>query len=510
MILKQTIPMLIAGSAVLTTQTPSLDAQTKKKPNFLFILIDDLGIRDLACYGSTFYESPNIDKLASEGMRFTNAYASCPVCSPTRASIMTGKYPERTGVTDWIKGMNAKNRKLSTKRTAMELPLEEFTLAEALKEGGYKTYIVGKWHLGDTGFMPTDQGFDTSIASGHEKGSYYAPYHNPSLPDGPDGEYKTDRLTDEAMKVLDKNGTEQPFFLYLAFFNVHTPNTPCKRYEEKFKEKAAKIPEDARPAPVKEGDGLTKMYQSSAMFASKVFAVDWNVGRIMKKLDDMGLTDNTVVIFTSDNGGLTTKPKPGSTSEYPYRGGKGWLYDGGIRVPLIIRWPGVVKPGSINNTPVISMDFYPTMLDMAGLPAKPEQHKDGLDLVPILKDANATLPRKALAWHYAHYHGSTWRPGGAIQKGDWKLIQFYEDGRVELYNTKDDISERNDLSATNPEKAKELLEALKKWREDVGAKLPEENPKFDQAKEDAKLHKDKSATKKSGDKKKNKGKKDKK
>ena len=489
--LKQQFSLLTAGTAALALQATALDAQEKKKPNFLFIMIDDLGIKDLACYGSTFYESPNIDKLASEGMRFTNAYASCPVCSPTRASLMTGKYPERTGVTDWIKGMNAKSRKLKTTRTKMELPLEEFTLAEALKEGGYETHIVGKWHLGDTGFMPTDQGFDTSIASGHEKGSYYAPYHNPSLPDGPDGEYKTDRLTDEAIKVLEKTTPERPFFLYLAFFNVHTPNTPCKRYEDKFKEKAANIPEDKRPEPVKEGDGLTKMYQSSAMYASKVYAVDWNVGRLMKKLDDMNLTKNTIIIFTSDNGGLTTKPKPGSTSEYPYRGGKGWLYDGGIRVPLIIRWPEVIKPGSICKTPVITMDFYPTMLDMAGLPQKPEQHKDGVDLVPLLKNETDSLPRKALYWHYAHYHGSTWRPGGSVQSGKWKLIQFYEDGRVELYNTEDDISERNDLSKSNPEKVKELLTKLNKWREETGAKIPEQNPDYDAEKEAKKFNKPK-------------------
>jgi len=476
-----------AAAGTVLFASPASGKEHGRKPNFLFILVDDLGIRDLACYGSTFYESPNIDLLASEGMKFTNAYASCPVCSPTRASIMTGQYPQRTGVTDWIKGMNAKNRKLKTKRTAMQLPLEEFTIAEALKKGGYNTYIVGKWHLGDDKFMPVHQGFDLSIASGHEKGSYYSPYNNPTLPDGPEGEYKTDRLTTEAMKLIEKNGSDKPFFIYLAFFNVHTPNTPCKRYEKKFQEKASLIPEKNKRVPVKEGDGLTKITQNSAMFASKVFAVDWNVGRIIKKLDELKIADNTIVIFTSDNGGLTTKQKPGVTSEYPYRAGKGWLYDGGIRVPLIIKWPGVTKPGTLCDVPVISMDFYPTLLDMARLPQRPQQHKDGADLVPLLKGEATDVPRKALYWNYAHYHGSTWRPGAAIQKGGWKLIEFFEDGRIELYNTKNDIREQNDLSKTNPEIAAQLLDDLQNWQQTVNANIPGPNPTYDIEKEAAKI-----------------------
>ncbi len=450
-----------------------------KRPNFLFILVDDLGWADLGCTGSTFYETPNLDRLASQGMRFTDAYAACPVCSPTRAAIMTGKHPVRVDITDWIPGRSPKNRKLFSVQDRDELALEETTIAEALKATGYRTFFAGKWHLGGAGFYPENQGFDIN-KGGHEKGSppggYYTPYKNPKLADGPEGEYLTDRLTDESIAFLRGNG-DRPFLLYLSFYTVHTPIQACKRHLEHFRNKAAELPEMAGPHERPEHEGVTRLRQDLPEYATMVYAMDENVGRLLNTVDDLGLSDNTIVIFTSDNGGLSTLRTHGyPTCNLPLRAGKGWCYEGGIRVPLIIRAPGVTRAGTTSAEPVVSMDFFPTMLQLAGLPLQPEKHVDGLSLVPLLAGKKSQLPRDALYWHYPHYHGSTWTPGAAIRSGDWKLIEFYDYEKVELYNLKTDLGEQHDLAAELPERRDELLTALHQWQKELGAKMPQQNP----------------------------------
>ena len=448
-------------------------AVNRKKPSFVFFLIDDMGWKDLGCYGSSFYETPNTDRLASQGMRFTDAYAACPVCSPTRASIVAGKYPARLGITQWIGGPN--------EPTAYRhyLPLEDVTIAEALKEAGYATAFVGKWHLGSEDYYPQHQGFDVNIG-GDSSGApptYFWPYkrNNRALdelpPGGQEGEYLTDRLTDESIKFLEAN-EDKPFLLYLSHYAVHTPVESKAELTQKYKAKIEKMPEHGGPRfAAVYGRYKTRMVQDNPVYAGMVESVDDSVGRVMKKLEELGVADNTVVIFMSDNGGLSTVPRDGSTCNLPLRAGKGWLYEGGIREPMIVKWPGVVRDGSTCGEPVTSTDFYPTMLEMAGLPPKPEQHVDGVSLVPLLKQRGKPQ-RKAIYWHYPHYHGSGSKPSGAVRAGDYKLIEWYEDNSVELYNLKDDIGEKNDLAAKMPEKAAELRSLLRRWLKQTKATVP--------------------------------------
>ncbi|MBD3267839.1 sulfatase-like hydrolase/transferase, partial [bacterium] len=359
------------------------------------------------------------------------------------------------------------------------MPLEEVTIAEALQKQNYKTFFAGKWHLGDKGYFPEDQGFDIN-KGGHHKGSppggYYSPYKNPKLDDGPKGEYLTDRLTDESIQFMKEN-TNDPFFLYLSFYTVHTPIQACKRHLGKFKTKAAQLPQPG-PDDKQEHEGLTKMRQDDPAYASMVYAMDENIGRVLEALDDLGLRENTIVVFTSDNGGLSTRGRRGyPTCNLPLRAGKGWCYEGGIRVPMILRAPGVTKPGSTCSFPVISNDFYPTLLELAGYDLMPGQHQDGESLVPLLQGEDA-LDREAIYWHYPHYHGSTWTPGAAVRAGDWKLIEFYHYQKVELYNLKEDPGEKNDLAAQMPAKARELQDKLHRWQNEMGAKMPTLNPKY--------------------------------
>ena len=452
----------------------------KRRPNFVFFLIDDLGWTDVGCYGSSFYETPNINRLASEGMRFTDAYAACPVCSPTRASIMTGKYPARLGITQWIGG--------SDKPTEYQhyMALEEVTIAEALKEAGYATGFVGKWHLGDKPYYPEHQGFDINIGGDYSGAppTYFYPYkrRNRALEmmpaGGEEGEYLTDRLTDESLKFLEAN-KDKPFLLYLSHYAVHTPIEAKKDLIEKYKAKAEKLPGRDGPkfVPVY-GRYRTRQVQDHPAFAGMVQSVDESVGRVMAKREELGMADNTVVIFMSDNGGLSTVPRQAPTSNLPLRAGKGWLYEGGIREPMIIKWPGVVKRGSICSEPVTSTDFYPTMLEMAGLPPRPKQHVDGVSLAPLLT-GKGKLKRKAIYWHYPHYHGSGNRPSGAVRAGDYKLIEWYEDKSIELYHLKNDISEKQNLTKKLPEKAAELQRMLQGWRRRTKARMPASGPRED-------------------------------
>ncbi len=373
--------------------------------------------------------------------------------------------------------MIQKKRPLLAPVDRNELALEEVTIAEKLKEKGYKTCFVGKWHLGNKGFFPENQGFDLNIG-GHDKGSppggYYSPYQNPKLPDGPESEYLTDRLTDESIKFISEN-KKDPFFLYLAFYTVHTPIQASNKYIEKYKAKRKTLNLEEVPHQ-KEGNGWTKMVQENAAFASMVAAMDENVGRIMETLKTHGLDKNTWVIFTSDNGGLSTLTRKNApTSNGPLRAGKGWCYEGGIKVPLIISGPGLINPGSRSHQPAVSMDFFTTILSLAGV----EHHKnDGENLLPLINE-DKPKQRNELFWHYPHYHGSAWKPGSALRKGDWKLVVHYEDNRTELFNLANDPGETTNIATQNSEKVIELKEILDAKLADSNAKFPKINPDYD-------------------------------
>ena len=446
------------GGAMLLAQRATAAQATTPPPNIVFILIDDLGWADLGCYGSRFYQTPQIDALAAQGMRFTDAYAACPVCSPTRACFLTGQYPARLNLTDWIPGHNRSDVRLLVPQFNQQLPLDCTTIAEMLKPAGYVSASIGKWHLGTEQFYPDKQGFDVTFGPSHkgQPKSYFYPYTTPAVPDGAKGEYLTDRLTDQAIKFIQAN-RQRPFFLYLSHYAVHTPL-------------------QAKPDKVARYRALAKpdAAQNNAAYAAMIESVDESVGRIIATLDELKLSQNTLVVFTSDNGGLAKV-----TSNAPLRAGKGTLYEGGIREPLIVRWPGVVKAGSTCDVPVTTADFYPTFAQAAAAdPGK--QPIDGADLLPLLK-GGAPPQRDAIYWHYPHYHpggatpgGAT--PGGAIRAGDWKLIEFFEDNRAELYNLKQDPSETKDLAATDPDRARLLRSKLADWRKTVNARMPSPNP----------------------------------
>jgi len=472
--------MLAAAALILAVASPLVATEndsTGQARNVVFLLVDDLGWADVGCNGSTFYETPNIDRLAASGMNFKQAYAAASVCSPTRASIMTGRHPVRVDITDWIPGERRggnRGAKFKHVNDRDNLALDEVTLPEALKEHGYQTFFAGKWHLGGRGHWPTDQGFDINKGGwdfGSPHGGYYAPWTNPNLKAKHEGEYLTERLTEESIDFLEHRDRDKPFLLYLAYYNVHTPIQAYKKRIDHFKHKADK--QISGPTPTeKEHQARTRLRQDHPPYASMVAAVDMSVGKVLEKLDELKLTDDTVVVFFSDNGGLSTRRGPGPTSNEPLRAGKGWLYEGGIREPTIIRAPGVTKPGSTCEVPVVSMDFFPTILDLLGLPLIPDRHADGMSLVPLLEGKGA-LPKRLLVWHYPHYHGSTWTPGAAIRDGNWKLIEFYHWGDVDLFNLADDPGEENDLSEKMPEKTHELREKLRQWQAQMGARMPE-------------------------------------
>jgi arylsulfatase A len=435
----------------------SAQAQTKP-PNFVFILIDDLGWPDLGCYGHAFHETPNCDRLAAQGMRFTDAYAACPVCSPTRASIIAGQYPARVGITDFIPGHWRPYEKLRVpiNRTQF-LPHETVTFAEALQDAGYTCGVYGKWHLGGREHYPDTHGFH---AMGVQRGNHFnfQLFPEVELPDDP---YMSEVLTDEAEKFLERNQGES-FCLCLHHYAVHIPLEARQRLIEKYENKPK--PDAGVNHPV---------------YAAMVEHVDDSVGRITDKLDALGLSDNTVVVFFSDNGGLRQRfdgDGPIVSTNAPLRDEKGSLYEGGIRVPLIVRWPGEVAAGSVCAAPVTSVDFYPTFLTLAGLAPPADYALDGESLAPLLRGGDR-LERDAIYWHYPHYHHST--PAGAIREGDYKLIEFFEDNRVELYNLRDDIGEANDLADAEPDRARAMQQALAEWRESVNAAMPTPNPDHD-------------------------------
>jgi arylsulfatase A len=462
----------LTAVACLLMGWTGLPVLAAERPNVILILADDLGWTDLSCYGSDLYESPHLDRLAQEGMKFTQNYSACTVCSPTRAALLTGKYPARLHITDWIPGAMPDNPKLLVPDWKKHLPLEETTLAEVLKSAGYATASIGKWHLGGEAYYPEKHGFDLNIA-GTDKPqppTYFAPWNIPTLSEGQPGDYITDRLGDEAVKFIERV-KEQPFFLYLPHFAVHTPIQGRADLMEKYQRKS-KV-------------GLN---QNNAAYAAMVESLDATVGRIRTKLDELDLSSRTIVIFTSDNGGRIP-----TTSNKPLRYGKASAYEGGVRVPLIVHWPTVTKPGSLSETPVITMDLFLTIAEMCSRSIPPSalirlptegSPLDGVSLVPLLRQSG-TINRSELFWHYPHHQhyqlGGT-MPYGAIRSGDMKLIEFFNDMHVELYNVRDDIGEEHDLAPAQPQKAEELKTRLHAWRKEVGAQMPTPNPNFDPSK----------------------------
>ena len=462
------------------------------RPNVILILMDDLGWRDLGCYGSTFYETPNLDRLAGQGICFSDAYAACPVCSPTRASILTGKYPATVGVTDWIDwtGRSHPARgKLIDVPYIDHLPLAEIALPEVLREAGYHTWHVGKWHLGGPEYYPERHGFERNVGGcewGMPHRGYFAPWGIPTLEDGPEGQYLTDRLTDEAIRLIEGNDDGRPFFLNLCYYSVHTPIQAKPAKIAKYRAKASALGLDQLPA-FEEGDYfpcehkkdrriVRRLIQSDPVYAAMVESVDENVGRLLQALEVSGQAANTVVIFFSDNGGLATS-EGSPTCNAPLAEGKGWMYEGGTREPLIVRWPGVVEAGAWCREPVTSTDLYPTVLDAAGLPLMPEQHVDGVSLMPLLTGSGVP-EREAIYWHYPHYGNQGGTPGSSIRAGDHKLIEFFEDGRLELYNLRRDPGEEHNLVGELPELADDLAGKLAAWRQKVEAKIPQPNPDY--------------------------------
>lgn len=470
----------------------SLPAHFSKadQPNFVFILADDYGIKDVGIEGSTFYETPHLDKLAKSGMRFNQGYATCQVCSPSRVSIMTGKYPARHGVTDWIGAAAGtkwnRNDKVLPAEYVHGLPAEDTTIAEAMQTAGYKTFFAGKWHMGnDNEFSPLKHGFDINMAGGHKGSPYsgfFSPFKNPHMEEKPMGKSLPIELGERTADFIEANKDEQ-FFAYLSFYSVHGPIQTTEDLWTKYQKKA-KGGEGTDERFIFDRTKAVRQVQDNPIYAGMIESMDDAIGIVLDKLDALGLAENTVVIFTSDNGGVSSGDAF-STSNLPYRGGKGRQWEGGIREPYYVRAPGVTKAGSTTEVPATGTDFYPTILELAGLPLQPKQHVDGVSLVPVLK--GGALPERDLFWHYPHYGNQGGEPSSIIRSGDWKLIRYYEDGREELYQLSKDIGEQNDLASAQADKVKALSAKLDAWIAETGAKIPQPDDRFDAAKKEQQL-----------------------
>ena len=508
--MKSKIPLLLLLVATFMVSC----SKQKKQPNIIFFLVDDLGWTDVGCYGSSFYETPAIDQLAKEGVKFDDAYTTCHVCSPSRMSILTGKYPARTDLTEWLGGKKERDHeKLHSAKKANALPKGEITIAETLRRHGYATANYGKAHLRRD---PKTYGFDEEITGW--VGSFYYPFGGHPGPDGKydktlpakEGDYFTDKLTDAALDFIERK-KDQPFFVHLEHFAVHDPIQGRKDFVEKYKKKLAGMPLEDRPDYILEGNpdepapleasiaemkknqrpedfinnrvGWVKQKQDNVEFAGMVSAMDESLARIRAKLEELNIADNTIIIFTSDNGGMSasnrfrniknTMDTWFASSMLPLRGGKGWLYEGGIRVPLIVHWPGHTEPGMVTDVPVIGTDFYPTLLEMLDLPLMPEQHKDGISFMPLL-EGTPYNGHDAFYWHFPHYsnHGNQ-SPGGAVRAGQYKLLEYFENGSVQLFDLENDLGEQHDISKENPEMTQKLLKMLQDWRKETDAKMPQ-------------------------------------
>ena len=446
---------ILAGLILLA----ALAALAAQPPNVIFILIDDMGYADVGAYGNTYHLTPHIDRLAADGMRFTDAYAAAPNCSPTRASILTGKWPARTGVTQYLPGNYLPHAKLIQADLPVGLPLEEIILPEPLGQAGYATASIGKWHLGGGLYLPDKRGFGLNFAGGHwgHHTSMFAPHPTLPVPGAKPGDYLSDRLTREALRFIEAN-RDRPFFLYLPHYAVHTPIQGKEEVIEKYKSRA------------------DPTGRNNAEYAAMVEGVDDSVGAIVGKLSELGIDGRTVVFFFSDNGGVERLANNGG-----FRRGKGWLYEAGIREPLIVKWPGMVRAGSVCKTPVTSVDFYPTILEMTGARDFEGHRSDGVSLMPLLKETGG-IDRDTLYWHYPHYSNAGSPPAGAIREGNLKLIEFFEDGRLELYDLGKDPGEQHDLAETSRDLTQPLHSKLAAWRESLNARMPRINPRHDPAK----------------------------
>lgn len=485
--MKNTILNLLLVSIVLSSYSQTqVIAQNESKPNIIFIVTDDLGWSDLGCYGADLHETANIDKLAEKSMVFTNSYAAGSVCSPTRASIMTGKTPAKLNYTVWSEAAtgNAEEKRLRGSKyleplTLENLPLEEISIAEKLKSKDYLTAHVGKWHIGDYMHFPNTQGFDVSVASSQRGAppSFFYPYTGIVYDefrfvgdlgmdaDGKyftnrEGEYLTDRLTDEAMKMIEDAGS-RPFFLNLSYYNVHVPIEAKAEDITYFKNKLS-----------------PEYHHQNETYAAMVKNVDDNVGRLLHKLDELGISENTIVVFTSDNGGVIQKYKDKVvTDNFPLREGKGSLYEGGIRIPTIIFYPKNPGKGQQIDVPISTIDYLPTVMEIAGIPNNLD-NIEGESFFPLLKGEEAkSLENRALYWHFPHYYYAV-KPVSSIRDGNWKLLEYLEDGHIELYNLADDLEEKHNLADTEPLKTNELLSKLRKWKTNVGAKGIRQNPNY--------------------------------
>ena len=457
------------------------------RPNIIVVMLDDMGWKDLGCTGSTFYETPHIDRIAREGMIFNNAYAACPVCSPSRASYLTGRYPVATGITDWIDmgHMHPIRAKVVDASYEKHLAPGTPTIASLLRDRGYATWHVGKWHLGEEEYCPEKYGFEVNIGGctwGQPRHGYFSPYRHPNLPDGPDGEYLTDRITDEAIKLITSE-EKRPFFLSLCHYTVHTPIQAKEKDISYFRSKArrmglsdVKAIVPGEPIPSHPDQNVQRrIYQSDPVYAAMIWNLDENMGRLMETLERSGQADNTVILFTSDNGGLsTTKGSP--TCNWPAREGKGWIYDGGNRVPFFMWYPSYIKAGSCCNVPITTPDICPTLLELAGASDQIQDHMDGISITPLLRGEE--IPQRPIFWHYPHYGNQGGTPAASVILGKYKFIEFYEDNHGELYDLEGDLSEQHNLADRFPEKAQQLRMLLLGWQMEHHAKFPTKNPDY--------------------------------
>ncbi len=476
-----------------------------KPRNVVFFLVDDLGVTDINIDGSdSFYETPNLAKFAKTAVNFTNGYASCPVCSPTRSAIMTGQNPARTRNTDYFGAPNeyldgapenydpAANLEATMKRMDRfrkypllpapyhgNLAKNHTTLAEALKQNGYSTFFAGKWHLGHEGNYPQDHGFDINIGGGKGGGpyggkKYFSPYGNPQIKDGPDGEYLTERLGRETANFIKAN-KDKPFLAYLSFYAVHTPLMAPEDLVKKYEAKREKmgLTDQFSPEPPRKN----RTVHSHAVYAAMIESMDSAIGHVLDTLEAEGLADNTLVIFTSDNGGLSTS-EGSPTTNLPYRAGKGWLYEGGIRVPVLIRNPSTGNAGTSSVEPIYSSDYFPTILAATGQKPLPEQHKDGASFLPFLEKPDAPPSGRTLIWHYPHWGNQGGSPGTAARSGKWKLIRWDWPKRIELFDLESDPGETKNLADARADIVAELGKAIDNFLEETKATRPFPNPQF--------------------------------
>ncbi len=469
-----------ALAAAVVLNSPRSSAQPPTPPNVVFILVDDLGKHDLSVEGSRFYETPNIDALAARSLRFHQGYACCQVCSPSRASILLGQFPARHGITDWIGAASGmawdRDDKLLPAAYLKQLPLGQVTLARVFQQAKYKTFFAGKWHLGGEGSFPEDHGFDINIG-GHHRGSppggYFSPYQNPKMTDGPAGESLPLRLADETAAFIRSQQRDQPFFAMLSFYTVHGPVQTTRELWQKYRDKAAGRATGERfqidrTLPVRQ-------VQDHPIYAGMIETLDQAVGRVLEAIEAQGIADRTIVVFTSDNGGVASGDAY-STSNQPLRGGKGRQWEGGLRVPFYLHVPGLTAAGAETDVPATGADFYPTLVELAGLTARPEQHLDGVSLVPLLR--GEPLAERPLIWHYPHYGNQGGEPSSIYREGPWKLIHYHEDGRNEHYRLDQDLGEQHDLAAAEPDRVALMKRNLDQYLSSVSAKFPQPDPRY--------------------------------